>query len=105
MRRALVLVLVAGCAFRRHPVPVAFAAVAASGFVGFGTGRAIEGRWSSSGWKLALADSAFVAGTAYGLPAALGCVSAHGDCDALRMTTLWLGLLGLIGSRAWQVAR
>ena len=80
------------------------AAVGASAFVGFGTGQATEGTWSTSGWKFAVADGAFIAGTIYGLRS-IGCVDAShgGDCDELVFTTLCLGVLGLLGSHVWQV--
>lgn len=100
------LVFLGGCAFTRHSAPVAIASVGASAFVGFGTGRAIEGDWSTSGRKFAVADSAFIAGYAYGLRG-VGCFDEvrRPHCDELAYTTLWLGVLGLIGSHVWQAVR
>ena len=97
------LVLVGGCALTRgHSKPVAIASIGASAFVGFGTGQAIDGEWSSA-WKFAVADSAFVAAYVYGFRG-LACFGPeHASCDRLAYPTLWLGVLGLLGSRVWQV--
>lgn len=47
---------------------------------------------------------AFVATYVFGMRA-VGCIDAAdgGRCDELAYAALWIGLLGLVGSRVWQV--
>jgi hypothetical protein len=107
MRCAVVAVFLAGClaprAYGRSTI-TAIAAVGASAFVGFGAGQAVDGEWSTRGWQFAVADSAFAASIVYGVRG-FGCISTThaSECDPVAYAALWTGLLGLIGSRLWQI--
>ena len=75
-----------------------FVALASSYFVGFGTGQAIQNRWSESGMNFAIADGASLAMLLYGLSS---CSSS--DCNS-GASTMLAGYVILVGSRIWQVA-
>jgi len=81
----------------------AVAGVVASAVVAFGAGQAIDGAWPAA-WEGAVLDSVFIGSTVYGLRG-FGCIAqpAHVTCEPPALVAFWIGVLGFIGSRAWQV--
>ena len=109
MRHALVAFALTGCIVPRAPARRisavrAVVSVVASAIVGFGSGQAIDGDWSTAAEAMTI-DGALVSSVAYGLHG-LGCLAwapRAAPCDGLALTALWIGVLGLPASHAAQL--
>jgi len=77
-------------------------------FLGFGSGQAIQGRWSDTGWIFTLGDTASTVAFAAGLVRLFDdCLDPFGnqvDCDHSDGPPLIVvGLLGALVFRTWEV--
>ncbi|MCX5741154.1 MAG: hypothetical protein NT062_01505, partial [Proteobacteria bacterium] len=77
-------------------------------FVGFGTGQAVQGRWSESGWMFALGEVATLTLMVYGVAQVLDdCfrtdVSCNQSNDARGETALIVGAVGFGVLRVWEI--
>ena len=75
-----------------------FVAIASSYLVGFGTGQAIQNRWSDSGLNFAIADGASLSMMLYGLTSC----SYSSNCNT-GTGTVTSGALIYVVSRVWQL--
>ncbi|HLL21334.1 MAG TPA: hypothetical protein VK427_04340 [Kofleriaceae bacterium] len=77
-------------------------------FLGFGTGQAIQGRWSDTGWIFTLGESAslvaLIAGAARAWDDCANEFDSSVDCDHSDGPPLMLvGGLGLVVFRVWEI--
>jgi hypothetical protein len=81
---------------------------AASFFLGFGTGQAIQGRWSDTGWIFTLGESASIAMMIAGVVRSIDdCGFGHETCDdegsADGTGMIVVGLVGFSVFRVWEI--
>jgi MFS family permease len=79
-------------------------ATLAAGFVGYGAGQAIEGRYGERGWMFTVADTASGSILLVGLMGAVSSCDGEPRCHHDLAVGLAIGGAAVfLGSRAWQV--
>lgn len=75
---------------------------AVSFFIGFGSGQAVQGRWTDTGWIFTVGEAASIAALFIGIGNEVeDCFDEY--CDEDNDGLIALGLIGLIGFRVWEL--
>jgi hypothetical protein len=76
----------------------------ASFFLGFGTGQAVQGRWSDTGWIFTVGEAASIAAIIIGIGNEIDdCVNDDYCGDDDNDGLIIVGVFGFIGFRAWEI--
>ncbi len=75
---------------------------AVSFFLGFGTGQAVQGRWTDTGWIFTVGEIASIAAIIIGVGNEIDdCYDSY--CDEDNDGLIVVGVIGLVGFRIWEL--
>jgi hypothetical protein len=81
-----------------------FGGVLVGFFLGFGSGQAVQGRWSDTGWIFTVGEAASVAAIMVGIGDIFqDCIDSTCHDDNENGGLFAVGIIGLVGFRVWEI--
>jgi hypothetical protein len=80
-----------------------FGGALVSFFLGFGTGQAVQGRWTDTGWIFTVGEAASIAALIIGIGNEIDDCAFDDYCDDDNDGLIAVGVIGLIGFRVWEL--
>ncbi|HUQ07062.1 MAG TPA: hypothetical protein VM261_31435 [Kofleriaceae bacterium] len=80
-----------------------FGGALVSFFLGFGTGQAVQGRWTDIGWVFTVGEAASIAAIVIGVGNELEDCAFDEYCDDDNDGLIAIGVIGIVGFRLWEI--